>query len=80
MAGPAIGRLGYHLAAIKPITQLVGRPGCPVKTAVLPLCERPKPLTALDRLVAEARKMLLSVFVKSETPSLRIVKRAKAWW
>jgi len=47
---------------------------------VLPLCERPKPLTALDRLVAEARKMLLSVFVKSETPSLRIVKRAKAWW
>jgi len=22
----------------------------------------------------------LSVFVKSETPSLRIVKRAKAWW
>src|SRR5262249_420235 len=25
-------------------------------------------------------KQHLSVFVKSETPSLRIVKRAKAWW
>jgi len=27
-----------------------------------------------------ARLKHLSVFVKSETPSLRIVKRAKAWW